>query len=123
MRFNRGSVLSVRDRLHRHRASPQGPGRVESRVMDPLNKTIAEIQKHLQDLARMFQERAARRRLGMSIPRVYSYRLDDTDADDAPDALVGARLRPRRPLRGSAIAVPEPDEDLLVGAAGRQNRP
>jgi len=53
----------------------------------------------------------------MNIPRVYSM-FDDTDQDDAPEALVGARLRPRHPLGGSAIALPEPDEDLTAEPVG-----
>jgi hypothetical protein len=47
---------------------------------------------------------------------------DDTDQDDAPEALVGARLRPRHPLGGSAIALPEPDENLNTEAVGFSRR-
>jgi hypothetical protein len=53
---------------------------------------------------------------------VFSTANDDTDLDDAPDAFVGARLRPQRPLGGSAIALPEPDEDLVTDAAGPSRR-
>lgn len=86
--------------------------------MDPANRKIAELEKILGHAMRAFRERVAGlTRQGMNIPRVYSI-FDDTDQDDAPEALVGARLRPRHPLGGSAIALPEPDEDLTAEAVG-----
>ena len=66
------------------------------------------------DIFRRFRERVASRTPGLSIPRVFSHVNEDTDLDDAPDSFVAARLRPRRPLGGSAIELPEPDEDLFV---------
>ena len=72
---------------------------------------------------RAFRERvAALTRQRMNIPRVYSI-FDDTDQDDAPEALVGARLRPRHPLGGYAIALPEPDEDVISEAVGQSLDP
>lgn len=63
-----------------------------------------------------FRERVAGNTAGMHIPRVFSNIDDDPDA--APDASVGARLRPRHPLGGSAIELPEPVEDLTTEAVG-----
>jgi hypothetical protein len=68
----------------------------------------------LRDTIRAFRELASGRRPGLSIPRVFSHLNDDSDLDDAPDSFVAARLRPRRPLGGSAIELPEPEEDRLV---------
>jgi hypothetical protein len=75
----------------------------------------------LEEFARSIREDTLRRWRGLKIPRVFSNAHDDTDLDDAPDAFVGARLIPRRPLGGSAIALPEPDEDLMVGAIASGN--
>lgn len=86
--------------------------------MDQANRKIEELEKILAHAMRAFRERvAALTRQRMNIPRVYSM-FDDTDQDDAPEALVGARLRPRHPLGGSAIALPEPDEDLTAEPVG-----
>jgi len=86
--------------------------------MDQANRKIEELEKILAHAMRAFRERvAALTRRRMNIPRVYSM-FDDTDQDDAPEALVGARLRPRHPLGGSAIALPEPDEDLTAEPVG-----
>jgi hypothetical protein len=86
--------------------------------MDQANRKIEELDRMLGHAMRAFRERvAALTRQRMTIPRVYSM-FDDTDQDDAPEALVGARLRPRHPLGGSAIALPEPDEDLTAEAVG-----
>jgi hypothetical protein len=76
----------------------------------------------LGDIIRAFRERAASRRPGLSIPRVFSHVNDDTDLDDAPDSFVAARLRPRRPLGGSAIELPEPEEDLFVESVASHHR-
>jgi hypothetical protein len=84
--------------------------------MDQANRKIEELEKILGHAMRAFRERVAQlTRQRMNIPRVYSM-FDDTDQDDAPEAPVGARLRPRHPLGGSAIALPEPDEDLTTEA-------
>ena len=72
---------------------------------------------------RAFRQRAAVRWPGLNIPRVFSGVNDDADLDDAPDAFVAARLRPRRPLGGSAIALPEPDEDATVAVVASRNEP
>jgi hypothetical protein len=91
--------------------------------VDPLNKSIEELEKTLANALRAFRERvAAQGRPWLEIPRIYSNANDDSDLDDAPDALVGARLRPQRPLGSAAIALPEPDEDLVTDAAGCRNR-
>jgi hypothetical protein len=76
----------------------------------------------LGDIVRAFRERAASRRPDLSIPRVFSHVNDDTDLDDAPDSFVPARLRPRRPLGGSAIELPEPEEDLFVESIASHHR-
>ena len=89
--------------------------------MDPLNKKVEELDRMLGDIIRAFRERA-RGRPGLSIPCVFSHVSDDTDLDDAPDSFVAARLRPRRPLGGSAIELPEPDEDLFVESIGSRHR-
>ncbi len=68
-----------------------------------------------------FREGVARSTPGLHIPRVFS-NIDDTDLDDAPDAFVGARLHPRHPLGGSAIELPEPDEDVATEALGARRR-
>ena len=84
--------------------------------MDQANRKIEELEKVLGHAMRAFRARVAGLTpQRMNIARVYSM-FDDTDLDDAPDALVGARLRPRHPLGGSAIALPEPDEDLTAEA-------
>jgi len=90
--------------------------------MDSGNRRLSELEKILQDFrARgVLQARLAALRARMSIPRVFSHHEDDSDADEAPDAFVPSRLRPRRPLGGSAIALPEPDEDLIVSAVGQR---
>lgn len=75
----------------------------------------------LRDRIAAFRERVARSNPGMHIPRVFS-NTDDADLDDAPDAFVGARLRPRRPMGGSAIELPEPDEDVTTEAVGSRGR-
>ncbi len=90
--------------------------------MDQANRKIEELEKILGHAMRAFRERVAGlTRQRMNIPRVYSM-FDDTDPDDAPDALVGARLHPRHPLGGSAIALPEPDEDLATVAVATHRR-
>ena len=86
--------------------------------MDQANRKIEELEKILGHAMRAFRARVAGLTpQRMNIARVYSM-FDDTDQDDAPEALVGARLRPRHPLGGSAIALPEPDEDLTAEAVG-----
>lgn len=91
--------------------------------MDPFNQSIKELEKTLRNAMRAFRERVAAQGIpGLNIPRVFSTANDDTDLDDAPDALVGARLRPQRPLGGSAIALPEPDEDQMTKATGSRSR-
>jgi hypothetical protein len=89
--------------------------------MDRLNRTIGELEKMLRERILAFRERVAGSTPGMHIPRVFS-NSDDTDLDDAPDAFVGARLRPRHPLGGSAIELPEPDEDATTEAVGSRRR-
>jgi hypothetical protein len=90
--------------------------------MDQGNRKIEELEKMLGQVMRAFRERvAALTRQHMNVPRVFSM-SDDTDQDDAPEALVGARLRPRHPLGGSAIALPEPDENLNTEAVGFSRR-
>lgn len=76
----------------------------------------------LGDIVRAFRERAASLRPDLSIPRVFSHVNDDTDFDDQPDSFVAARLRPRRPLGGSAIELPEPEEDLFVESVVSHHR-
>jgi len=90
--------------------------------MDHGNRKVEELEKMLGRSMRAFRERvAALTRQYMNVPRVFSM-SDDTDQDDAPEALVGARLRPRLPLGGSAIALPEPDEDRMSDAVGFRRR-
>ena len=90
--------------------------------MDQANRKIEELEKILGHAMRAFRERVAGlTRQRMNIPRVFA-NFEDTDPDGAPDAPVGARLRPRRPLGGSAIALPEPDEDLTAEAVGVRRR-
>jgi hypothetical protein len=89
--------------------------------MDPLNRKIEELQKMLGERILAFRERVARSTPGLHIPRVFS-NIDDTDLDDAPDAFVAARVRPRGPLGGSAIELPEPDEDVTAEAVGSRSR-
>jgi len=84
--------------------------------MDPRNRKIAELEKLLLGKIAAFRERLARGTPGMHIPRVFSN--IDEDLDDAPDAFVGARLRPRHPLGGSAIELPEPGEDISTEVVG-----
>lgn len=89
-------------------------------MMDQRNRRISELEKMLRATVRAFRERVASDpRHRMNIPRVFSM-FNDTDEDDAPDALVGARLRPRHPLGGSAIALPEPDEEFDTAAVARR---
>jgi hypothetical protein len=90
--------------------------------VDPLNKKVEELERMFGDIFRRFRERVASRTPGLSIPRVFSHVNDDTDLDDAPDSFVAARLRPRRPLGGSAIELPEPDEDLFVASIASRDR-
>jgi len=91
--------------------------------VDPLNKSIEELKKTFGDALRAFRERvAAQGRPWLKIPRVFSNANDDNDPDIAPDALVGARVRPQRPLGSSSIALPEPDEDLVTDATGSRSR-
>ena len=91
--------------------------------MNPFNRSIEEIEKTVRNAIRAFRERVAAHGVpSLNIPRVFSTANDDTDLDDAPDAFVGARLRPQRPLGGSAISLPEPDEDLVTNAAGSSRR-
>jgi hypothetical protein len=93
--------------------------------MDSGNRRLSELE--LEKLAREFS-RALRQRIAdrgrrlLSIPRVFSNVDDESDADDAPDAFVTSRLRPRHPLRGSAIAVPEPDPERDVFAVSGLGR-
>ena len=89
--------------------------------MDPLNRKIGKFEKLLRERILAFRGRVARSTPGLYIPRVFS-NLDDTDLDDAPDAFVGARLHPRHPLGGSAIELPETDEDVTAEAAGVRRR-
>ena len=89
--------------------------------MDPRNRKIGELEKMLRDRIAAFRKRVARSTPGMHIPRVFS-NTDDTDLDDAPDAFVGVRLRPHHPLGGSAIELPEPDEDVATEAMGSRGR-
>lgn len=87
--------------------------------MDPLNPREQGLEKMFAEIIRAFRERAAEGLLRQwTIPRVYSTHLDDTDADDLPDAPVGVRLRPHQPHGGLAIALSEPDDDPPVEAVG-----
>jgi hypothetical protein len=92
--------------------------------MDPFNRRLSGLEKMLAEIVRAFRERAAarRRRSLSAILRAYSLPADDSDLDDASDALVGARLRPRQPLAGSAIALPEPDPERFAAFAARCER-
>ena len=90
--------------------------------MDSRNKSIEELEKTLKSVVEAFRRMAARGRPGVNIPRVFANVNDDTDLDDAPDALVGARLRPTRPLGGLAIALTEPDEEAATMAVGVRQR-
>ena len=91
--------------------------------MDPRNKSLEELEKTLRSVIQAFRQRmAARGRPGLNIPRVFANVNDDTDLDDAPDAFVGARLRPNRPLGGLAIALTEPDEEVATVAVGVRQR-
>ena len=89
------------------------------RRMDPANRRLSELEKILGDTrARgVLQDRL---RALMRIPRVFAHTDRDDDQDAAPDAFVGARLRPRSPLRGSAIAIPEPEDDVICQAVGNR---
>src|SRR4051794_8765999 len=89
--------------------------------MDPLNRKIGELEKMLRERILAFRERVARSTPGMRIPRVFS-NIDDTDLDDAPEGLVGARLHPRHPVGGSASELPEPDGDVPTEAVGVRRR-
>ena len=91
--------------------------------MDPLNRKVEEIKRFIRDTMRTLRERnlgVLRHRLG--IPRVFSNVDDDLDSDASPDSFVGARLRPRGPLGGLAVALPEPDEELTAEAVGVRRR-
>jgi len=91
--------------------------------VDPRNKSLEELEKTLRSVIQAFRQRmAARGRPGLNIPRVFANVNDDTDLDDAPDAFVGARLRPNRPLGGLAIALNEPDEEVATVAVGVRQR-
>jgi hypothetical protein len=92
-------------------------------MVDPLNKSIEELEKTLGNSLRAFREAvAAHGRPWLKIPRVFSNANDDLDSDASPDSFVGARLRPRRPLGGLAVSLPEPDEDLTAEAVGVRSR-
>jgi len=91
--------------------------------VDPLNRKVEELERFIRESMRALREHnlsALRQRL--SIPRVFANIDDDQDADAAPDSFVGARLRPRRPLGGLAVALTEPDEDLTAEAVGVRTR-
>ena len=91
--------------------------------MDPLNRKVEELERFIRETMRALRERnlgVLRHRL--SIPRVFSNVNDDLDSDASPDSFVGARLRPRRPLGGLAVALPEPDEDLTAEAVAVRSR-
>ena len=89
--------------------------------MDSANRRLSELERMMRDFREVLRARAAARsRHLLNIPRVFSMFDDDTGTDDAPDAFVTARLRPRHPLGGSAIALPEPDEDAVAEAVGRR---
>jgi hypothetical protein len=92
--------------------------------MEPLNLPIEGLNKFRDELIRAFRERAGNmHRQLLRISRVYSTQSGDGDLDDAPGAFVGARLRPRGPLRGSAIALAEPDEELMTVECGSADSP
>ena len=85
--------------------------------MEPLNRKLVELQKTLEAMRLAWLERAAaRRQQRLEIPRWELH--DDSDDGDEPDCFVGARLTPHRPLGGSAIALPEPADDLEADAVG-----
>ncbi len=87
--------------------------------MDPLNRKVSELDKILRTAMQAFRDRVARIPYhGMNIPRVFSD-VDD-DQDDAPYSFVGARLHPRHPSGGSAVALPEPDEELHTTVSARK---
>ena len=87
--------------------------------MDPLNTKLSELERAMRMAMLAFRDRVARTPFeGLSIPRVFS-NIDD-DVDDAPYSYVGARLHPRHPLGGSAIELPEPDEELHTEALARK---
>jgi hypothetical protein len=92
--------------------------------VDPFNTRLGGVEKMLAEIVRAFRERAAarRRRPLSAMLRGYSLPADDTDRDDAPEAPVGARLRPRQPLAGSAIALPEPDPERFAAFVARCER-
>jgi hypothetical protein len=84
--------------------------------MEPWNRKLAELERMLEALSTVWQQRAAaRRRKKLPFARGISDAPDDWDDDD-PDSLIGARLRPHPPLGGSAIALREPDDDLFIDA-------
>ena len=89
--------------------------------MDQANRRIRELDNMLRDVLRAFRGRVGADTTRRIIERVFST-FDDRDEDDAPDALVGARLRPRHPLGSSAIALPEPDEDPTPDVVGYHRR-
>jgi len=87
--------------------------------MEPLNRRIEGLGKFRDELMRAFRERAgSMHRQLLRISRVYSTQTDDGNLDDAPDAFVGARLRPHGPLGGLAIGLREPDEERTADAVG-----
>jgi hypothetical protein len=91
--------------------------------VDPLNRKVEELERFIREGMRALRERnlgVLRHHLG--IPRVFAKIDDDLDSDASPDSFVGARLRPRSPLGGLAVALPEPDEDLTVEAVAVRRR-
>jgi len=86
--------------------------------MDSGNRRLSELEKLMRAYRDSLRARVAARRNLLSIQRVFSMFDDDADADEAPDAFVTSRLHPRHPLGGSAIALPEPDEDTVAEAVG-----
>ena len=88
--------------------------------MDSFNRNIEEIEKTLRNAIRAFRERVAAHGVpSLNIPRVFSTANDDTDLDDAPDAFVGARLRPQRPLGGWQLPCPSPTKIWLPSPPAR----
>lgn len=87
-------------------------------AMHRVNTRLVALEKMFAATIRACRARGTDIRHRLIISRVYSSLSDDADLDDAPEALVGARLHPRHPLGGSAIALPEPDEERFVEAVG-----
>ena len=91
--------------------------------MDPLNRKVEELERFIRESMRALREwnlGVLRHRL--SIPRVFSNVDDDQDSDASPDSFVGARLRPRQPLGGLAVSLPEPDEDVTADPVAVRSR-